>query len=51
MKMKNSIDNGKPATATANIWRTVQGRNNQQTTQCPFGPLKTPNAAVTKATA
>jgi hypothetical protein len=24
--MKNSIDNGKPATATANSWRTVQGR-------------------------
>jgi hypothetical protein len=23
--MKNSIDNGKPATATANSWRTVQG--------------------------
>jgi hypothetical protein len=23
--MKNAIDNGKPATATANSWRTVQG--------------------------
>jgi hypothetical protein len=23
--MKNSVDNGKPATATANSWRTVQG--------------------------
>jgi hypothetical protein len=30
--MKNSIDNGKPATATVNSWRTVQGRK-QQTKQ------------------
>jgi hypothetical protein len=30
--MKNSIDNGNPQTATANIWRTVQGRK-QQTKQ------------------
>jgi hypothetical protein len=30
--MKNAIDNGKPATATENSWRTVQGRK-QQTKQ------------------
>jgi hypothetical protein len=27
--MKNSIDNGNPPTATANSWRTVQGRKQQ----------------------
>jgi hypothetical protein len=31
-KMKNSIDNGNHQTATANSWRTVQGRK-QQTKQ------------------